>query len=123
MKKLKYFYKKLKTYLEDPFIDLLVFMHIKPLNFISNRCLSITHDLGLLLDRINELGYEVHDEVYRAAEYSTLHYTLARYPRCRTVQYSERKGLYCIEAAGKIINCIKSILHRSERRTLNILED
>lgn len=71
-----------------------------------------THDLLLLLDEVSRLGIEVPEEVYKAADLLTPHYIMSRYPRRRAIEYNERRGRACVEAAEKIIGWARGVVRK-----------
>ena len=62
-----------------------------------------THDLVELLDALEELGVEVPDELRVYGEALTPHYTLARYPGRKPLEYTRQRAERCIELARSIV--------------------
>ena len=62
-----------------------------------------THDLAILLNDVESMGFDVPDEVYDAAEFLTPHYLTSRYPRRRVIEYGERRGLLCLKYSKIIV--------------------
>ena len=79
-------------------------LYLKGFLVIKTGTHPFTHDLGELIDVIQQLGYDIPKDVVYAAEFLTPHYVLSRYPREKPIRYTKRKSEMCIEAAEKIVN-------------------
>ena len=63
---------------------------------------EFTHDLSRLLRGLEAAGISVPEELYVYADALTPHYTMARYPGRKPVEYDEDTGRRCIEYEQKI---------------------
>ena len=67
-----------------------------------------TYDLVVLLDALGELGVEVPAELYTIADALTPHYTMARYPGRKPVEYDKGLGERCVRYAERIAEWVES---------------
>ena len=69
-----------------------------------------THDLTVLLSEIEELGLKVPAELHVYADALTPHYTMARYPGRKPIEYGKEIAKRCVKYARKIEEWTEKIL-------------
>ena len=69
---------------------------------------EFTHDLSKLLKYLEDAGLKILGQLYVYADALTPHYTLARYPGSKPIEYDEAVARRCIEYMEKIVGWILS---------------
>ena len=67
-----------------------------------------THDIVELLEVTRELGLSVPEELVVYGDALTPHYTLARYPGRKPLEYNKDRAKRCVSQAKSIINWVLS---------------
>ena len=68
-----------------------------------------THDLAELMEALGELGVRVPENLKLYGDALTPHYTLARYPGRKPLEYNEPRGRRCLDQAKTIVEWVESI--------------
>ena len=82
-------------------------LYLKALIVAETGVHPFTHDLVELLDTLNDMGYNVPEQLYTLCDALTPHYTLARYPGRKPVTYNRGLGERCLKYAEKIIRWVE----------------
>lgn len=82
-------------------------LYLKALLVSMTGLHPFTHDLVELMNALKELGLNVPEELYTCGDALTPHYTMARYPGRKPIEYNKGLAERCIKYAGRIIRWVK----------------